>query len=392
MGSPAGASWKSCIISPRGLSSMTSHGGRLRVWVALLAFCCDHVFCCCRLIAADYQTQSLAEQKSSASFLANCTLSVASSAWTESVHILTTGSTKHGTHCSSFSLTSSRLHRSCISPSICSTNSSVNRIYARRTAGSNTCAKYFIFTLIRIDGNLEPGPVGCVRMLFGSERSFHPRGHKSDGRVAVDAFVSEVSAVEQPTPAGDRHGGLWPLVQCFWWREEKRDYFAKGGRTEQKGGRQYRRQRGSSVPDSWLNFKWTLSSCRVRTSSCGTMAAELSLSKLSFRLLRKQGRKRRKVTVSRSYNGTRNVARANACRGQTDNRESTWRRHCRGLPWVTLWAEVTALLRGRNTYWGLSWLCLWLLMGGSAALLLNSSPFLKVSLICSVSVNTPRAA
>lgn len=48
----------------------------------------------------------------------------------------------------------------------------------------------------------------------------------------------------------------------------------------------YRRQRGSSVPDSWLNFKWTLSNCRVRTSSWGTMAAELSLSKLSFRLLR----------------------------------------------------------------------------------------------------------
>lgn len=53
------------------------------------------------------------------------------------------------------------------------------------------------------------------------------------------------------------------------------------------GGVQYRRQRGSSVPDSWLNFRWTLSSWRVRTNSCGTMAAELSLSRLSFRLLRK---------------------------------------------------------------------------------------------------------
>lgn len=52
----------------------------------------------------------------------------------------------------------------------------------------------------------------------------------------------------------------------------------------------YRRQRGSSVPDSWLNFKWTLSSCRVRTNSWGTMAAELSLSKLSFRLLRNRDR------------------------------------------------------------------------------------------------------
>jgi len=47
---------------------------------------------------------------------------------------------------------------------------------------------------------------------------------------------------------------------------------------------------------------------------------------------------------------------------------------------------------GRNTHWGLSWLCLWLLMGGSAALLLNSSPFLRVSLICSVSVNTQISA
>lgn len=50
--------------------------------------------------------------------------------------------------------------------------------------------------------------MGCVRMLFSGERSFHPRGDKSDGRVAVDAFVSEVSAVEEPTPAGDQHSEL----------------------------------------------------------------------------------------------------------------------------------------------------------------------------------------
>lgn len=55
---------------------------------------------------------------------------------------------------------------------------------------------------------LEPGAVGCVRVLFGGERSFHPRGDKSDGRVAVDAFIREVSAVEQPTPAGDQHSHL----------------------------------------------------------------------------------------------------------------------------------------------------------------------------------------
>lgn len=40
-------------------------------------------------------------------------------------------------------------------------------------------------------------------MLFSGERSFHPRGYESDGCVTVDAFVSEVSAVEQPTPAGE---------------------------------------------------------------------------------------------------------------------------------------------------------------------------------------------
>jgi len=39
-----------------------------------------------------------------------------------------------------------------------------------------------------------------------------------------------------------------------------------------------------------------------------------------------------------------------------------------------------------GTHWALSWLCFWLLIGGSAALLLNSSPFLRVSLICSVSM------
>ena len=50
------------------------------------------------------------------------------------------------------------------------------------------------------------------------------------------------------------------------------------------------RQSGSRVPDSWLNLRWTLSSCLVRTSSWGTMAAELSLSRLSFLLLRTRTR------------------------------------------------------------------------------------------------------
>lgn len=48
------------------------------------------------------------------------------------------------------------------------------------------------------------------------------------------------------------------------------------------------RQRGMSAPDSWLNFRCTLSSCLVRISSWGMMAAELSLSKLSLRLLKVQ--------------------------------------------------------------------------------------------------------
>lgn len=79
---------------------------------------------------------------------------------------------------------------------------------------------------------LEPGAVGCVGMLFSGERSFHPRRYESDGCVTVDAFVSEVSAVEQPTPAGDQHSGLRGLVQLFWPREERGEFlifFAKAG-------------------------------------------------------------------------------------------------------------------------------------------------------------------
>lgn len=45
------------------------------------------------------------------------------------------------------------------------------------------------------------------------------------------------------------------------------------------------RQRGIRAPDSWLNFRCTLSSCRVRISSWGITAEELSLPKLSLRLL-----------------------------------------------------------------------------------------------------------
>lgn len=96
-----------------------------------------HCVSCRGLIAADYQKQSLAGQKSSASSRANCTLSGASSAWTESERILTTGQHVGSTVAQTavdFSPTSSRLHSSCISPSICSTNSSVSRIYTGRAA------------------------------------------------------------------------------------------------------------------------------------------------------------------------------------------------------------------------------------------------------------------
>lgn len=147
MGSPAGASWKRCIIwlgafppGRGGLSFVTTRSGRLRVWVALLAFSC-HCVSCRGLIAADYQTQSLAGQKSSASSRANCTLWAAWSAWTESVRILTRGRHMGCTATQTavdFALTSSRLHSSCISPSICSTNSSVSRIYMGRAARVNT--------------------------------------------------------------------------------------------------------------------------------------------------------------------------------------------------------------------------------------------------------------
>lgn len=55
-----------------------------------------------------------------------------------------------------------------------------------------------------------------------------------------------------------------------------------------------------------------------------------------------------------------------------------------------VWYNCATLVQswcGGGTYWGLSWICLWLLMGGSVALVLNSSPFFRVSRICSVSVN-----
>lgn len=50
---------------------------------------------------------------------------------------------------------------------------------------------------------LQPGTVGCIRMLFRSKRSFHSRRHKSNGCVSIDTFVSKMSPMEQPTTADD---------------------------------------------------------------------------------------------------------------------------------------------------------------------------------------------
>lgn len=176
---------------------------------------------------------------------------------------------------------------------------------------------------------------------------------------------------------------------------------------------QYRRQSGSSVPDSWLNFRWTLSNWRVRTNSCGTIADELSLSKLSFRLLwnRQQSKKKWSETMNEEVckwpmslcRCHRDFQKPGAAQWQiptwsqkkkSSDVESTESLYTvvgvclmQPLCWTKFLLECV-LVWGRKTHWGLSWLCLWLLMGGSAALLLNSSPFLNVSLICSVSVNT----
>lgn len=67
------------------------------------------------------------------------------------------------------------------------------------------------------------------------------------------------------------------------------------------------------------------------------------------------------------------------------NTKELWRQHESLISCITV-ALVQSWCVG-GTYWGLSWICLWLLMGGSVALVLNSSPFFRVSRICSVSVN-----
>lgn len=51
---------------------------------------------------------------------------------------------------------------------------------------------------------LKPGAMGCIRMLFSSKSTFNSRGHKCNGCVSIDTFVSEVSPMEQPAPVEDR--------------------------------------------------------------------------------------------------------------------------------------------------------------------------------------------
>lgn len=99
------------------------------------------------------------------------------------------------------------MHSSCMSPSICSTNSSVNNIYTWRMVGSNKCIrtqKLQWRLWLQMCQYLQPGTVGCIRMLFRSKRSFHSCRHKCNGCVSVDTFVSKVSPMEQPTPADDK--------------------------------------------------------------------------------------------------------------------------------------------------------------------------------------------
>lgn len=79
-----------------------------------------------------------------------------------------------------------------------------------------------------------------------------------------------------------------PLHACLYGETMPQAKSSMFPQAVEEDGFTHLRQRGMSAPDSWLNFRCTLSSCLVRISSWGMMAAELSLSKLSLRLLREQ--------------------------------------------------------------------------------------------------------
>lgn len=76
-----------------------------------------------------------------------------------------------------------------------------------------------------------------------------------------------------------------PLHACLYGETKTQGKTSMLAHAEEEDGFTHLRQRGMSAPDSWLNFRCTLSSCLVRISSWGMIAAELSLSKLSLRLL-----------------------------------------------------------------------------------------------------------
>lgn len=79
-----------------------------------------------------------------------------------------------------------------------------------------------------------------------------------------------------------------PLHACLYGETTPQGKSGMLAQAEEEEDFTHLRQRGMSAPDSWLNFRCTLSSCLVRISSWGMIAAELSLSKLSLRLLREE--------------------------------------------------------------------------------------------------------
>lgn len=85
------------------------------------------------LTEEDYQKQSLVVQKSSASFLANCTPLVTLSVKRWQIGLKHISKPNQHRSANKTTRTSSRVPSSCMSPSICSTNSSVNRIFAETT-------------------------------------------------------------------------------------------------------------------------------------------------------------------------------------------------------------------------------------------------------------------
>lgn len=76
-----------------------------------------------------------------------------------------------------------------------------------------------------------------------------------------------------------------PSHACLYGETKTQGKTSMLAHAEEEDGFTHLRQRGMSAPDSWLNFRCTLSSCLVRINSWGMIAAELSLSKLSLRLL-----------------------------------------------------------------------------------------------------------